>query len=111
MILIDFLLRAERHDAARTLTEQAIGEDKNSYVGFEQLALLARFTKEFTKEIEYRRNIESFDPQNYRNLISLAEAYRLSGALTEAKNYAGKVLLISSDLEVNKLASSIINGE
>ena len=111
VILIDFLLRAERYDAARTLTEQAIGEDKNSYVGFEQLALLARFTKEFTKEIEYRRNIESFDPQNYRNLISLAEAYRLSGALTEAKNYAGKVLLISSDLEVNKLASSIINGE
>ena len=93
------------------MTEQAIGEDKNSYVGFEQLALLARFTKEFTKEIEYRRNIESFDPQNYKNLISLAEAYRLSGVLTDAKNYAEKVLLISSDLEVNKLANSIINGE
>jgi hypothetical protein len=110
VILIDFLLRAERYDAARILTEQAIGEDKNSYVGFEQLALLARFTKEFSKEIEYRRNIESFDPQNYKNLISLAEAYRLSGALTEAKNYAKKVLLISNELEVNKLATSIIDG-
>ena len=63
------------------------------------------------QDFEDRRNIESFDPQNYKNLISLAEAYRLSGGLTQAKAYAEKVLLISSDLEVNKLASSIIYGK
>lgn len=111
IVISDFLLRAERYSDAQSLIEEIVKDEPRSYEGFEQLARLAGFRGEYSVEIEYRRNIESFDPQNYRNLISLAEAYRLSGALTEAKNYAGKVLLISNDLEVNKLASSIIDGK
>lgn len=111
IVISDFLLRAERYSDAQGLIEDIVKDEPRSYEGFEQLARLAGFRGEYSVEIEYRRNIESFDPQNYKNLISLAEAYRLSGALTEAKNYAEKVLLISSDLEVNKIANSIINGE
>jgi O-antigen ligase len=110
IVISDFLLRAERYSDAQSLIEDIVKDEPRSYEGFEQLARLAGFRGEYSVEIEYRRNIESFDPQNYGNLISLAEAYRLSGALTEAKNYAGKILLISNDLEVNKLASSIIDG-
>ena len=102
------LQQAEKCLDTQSLIEEIVKDEPRSYEGFEQLARLAGFRGEYSVEIEYRRNIESFDPQNYRNLISLAEACRLSGALTEAKNYAGKVLLISSDLEVNKLANSII---
>lgn len=111
IVISDFLLRAERYSDAQSLIEDIVKDEPRSYEGFEQLARLAGFRGEYSVEIEYRRNIESFDPQNYKNLISLAEAYRISGALTEAKNYAEKVLLISSDLEVNKIANSIINGE
>ena len=111
IVISDFLLRAERYSDAQRLIEDIVKDEPRSYEGFEQLARLAGFRGEYSVEIEYRRNIESFDPQNYKNLISLAEAYRLSGALTEAKNYAEKVLLISSDLEVNKIANSINNGE
>jgi len=111
IVISDFLLRAERYSDAQILIEEIVKDESRSYEGFEQLARLAGFRGEYPVEIEYRREIESFDPQNYRNLISLAEAYRLSGALTEARNYAGKVLLISNDLEVNKLANSIIDGK
>ena len=111
IVISDFLLRAERYSDAQSLIEQIVKDEPRSYEGFEQLARLAGFRGEYSVEIEYRRNIESFDPQNYKNLISLAEAYRLSGGLTQAKAYAEKVLLISSDLEVNKLASSIIYGK
>ena len=111
IVISDFLLRAERYSDAQSLIEEIVKDEPRSYEGFEQLARLAGFRGEYSVEIEYRRKIESFDPQNYKNLISLAEAYRLSGVLTDAKNYAEKVLLISSDLEVNKLANSIINGE
>ncbi len=111
IVISDFLLRAERYSDAQSLIEEIVKDEPRSYEGFEQLARLAGFRGEYSVEIEYRRNMESFDPQNYKNLISLAEAYRLSGALTEAKNYAGKALLISNDLEVNKLATSIINGK
>jgi len=111
IVISDFLLRAERYSDAQSLIEEIVKDEPRSYEGFEQLARLAGFRGEYSVEIEYRRNIESFDPQNYKNLISLAEAYRLSGGLTQAKAYAEKVLLISSDLEVNKLASSIIYGK
>ena len=111
IVISDFLLRAERYSDAQSIIEQIVKDEPSSYEGFEQLARLAGFRGEYSVEIEYRRNIESFDPQNYKNLISLAEAYRLSGGLTQAKAYAEKVLLISSDLEVNKLASSIIYGK
>lgn len=111
IVISDFLLRAERYSDAQSLIEDIVKDEPRSYEGFEQLARLAGFRGEYSVEIEYRLNIESFDPQNYKNLISLAEAYRLSGALTEAKNYAGKALLISNDLEVNKLATSIISGK
>ena len=110
IVISDFLLRAERYSDAQSLIEEIVKDEPRSYEGFEQLARLAGFRGEYSVEIEYRRNIESFDPQNYKNLISLAEAYRLSGGLTQAKAYAEKVLLISSDLEVNKLARSIIDG-
>jgi len=110
IVISDFLLRAERYSDAQSLIEEIVKDEPRSYEGFEQLARLAGFRGEYSVEIEYRRNIESFDPQNYKNLISLAEAYRLSGALTEAKNYAERVLLISNDLEVNKRATSIIDG-
>jgi hypothetical protein len=42
-------------------------------------------------------------------LISLAEAFKFSGDLVNAKEYAKRALSLSNDLEVNKLANTIIS--
>jgi hypothetical protein len=85
IVISDFLLRAERYSEAQSLIEEIVKDEPTSFEGFEQRVRLAGSQGEYSVEIQYRRTIESFDPQNYKNSISLAEAYRLSGALTEAK--------------------------
>jgi O-antigen ligase len=109
IVISDFLLRAERYLDAQLLVEQIAKNEARDYPSYEQLARLAGFARDYETEINYRRDIEEFDPQNYKNLISLAEAFKFSGDLVNAKEYAKRALSLSNDLEVNKLANTIIS--
>ncbi len=110
IVISDFLLRAERYLDAQLVIEEVVKDEPRAYEGVEQLARLAGFRGEYLMEIEYRRKIESFDPQNYRNLISLAEAYRVTGNLDMARSYARKAISISKETKVSEIARSIIKG-
>lgn len=108
IVLSDFLLRAERYEEAASLVEKARSQEPRSYEATEQLARLAGYKKDFSQEIQLRRQIESFDPQNYKNLVSLAEVLRIQGDLVMAKSYAERVLTLSNDIDVNKIAADIL---
>lgn len=108
--LSDFYLRIEKLGDSQVLMEEITRKDPDAVEAFEQLARLARFSKDLNRELEYRKEIERLDPFNYENLLSLAHASAEMSKSSEAISYAKKVLSMSTDKTINESATVILQN-
>jgi tetratricopeptide (TPR) repeat protein len=108
--LSDFYLRIEKLGDSQVLMEEITRKDPDAVEAFEQLARLARFSKDLNRELEYRKEIEQIDPFNYKNLLAIAQTSVDISNSIEAISYAKKVLSISTDKTINESATVILQN-
>jgi O-antigen ligase len=103
-----YLLSAERYDNTEAFLDNLLKVDPDDMYVREQLARLASFRGDVSKEIKFRQEIEQIDPSNYTNLLSLATALSKTGFEVESKVYAKRVIELTTDKEMEEAALKII---
>jgi tetratricopeptide (TPR) repeat protein len=71
-------------------------------------AALSEFLKDYIKAIEFRKQIEKYDPWNAKNFLQLGVDYKLMGDYESMMVYKEKILKFAPNSEEAKTAITVL---
>ena len=105
----DYYTNQKNLSRSLEVLQRITAKDPQAYEALNQLARIANFQGEFGKEIDYRTRISKLDPQNQENLLSLADAFKLSGRVSESISTLESMLLSWPDSPQAESASVLLS--
>jgi tetratricopeptide (TPR) repeat protein len=106
--LAELLAQTGKVDEAVVIIDKLLIDDARNLYMLNTRAALSEYLKEYIKAIEFRQQIEKYDPWNAKNKLQLGVDYKNIGNFSSMVEYKEKILKFAPNSEEAKTAITVL---